>query len=284
MLLREGKHCEDCVGKLPWRAIIHRCYRHSLPQTALTSAMLTLQRMRGVWHQKISRFIVLNQLCREIFARGGLPIDKLRIKPNFVESTEEPHWQHRRGGLFIGRLSTEKGIEVLINALDKLPNHVIDVFGKGPLHALVQASPHLRYGGFQSSDVLRQKLNEAAYLVMPSTGVESFGLVAIEAFACGTPVIATRHGGLRELIVHGQNGLLVPPNDANALASAIAYAESNPDHMRHMGMAARKNYLASYTPERNYEQLIQIYHEAVNPAPLPLTTNLTHAETRHSRQ
>jgi glycosyltransferase involved in cell wall biosynthesis len=119
---------------------------------------------------------------------------------------------------------------------------------------------------------------------MPSTGVESFGLVAIEAFACGTPVIATRHGGLRELIHHGENGLLVPPNDANALASAIAYAESHPDHMRDMGMAARKNYLASYTPERNYQQLIQIYHEAVDSAPLPLTINLTHAETRDSRQ
>jgi len=283
MLLRNGKHCEACVGKLPWRAMVHRCYRHSLPQTALTSAMLTLQRLRGSWHQQIHRFIVLNQLCREIFARGGLPMDKLRIKPNFVESPEEPTWLHRRGGLFIGRLSTEKGIDVLINALDKLPNHVIDVFGKGPLQALVEASPRLRYGGFQSSDVLRQKLNEAAYLVMPSTGVESFGLVAIEAFACGTPVIATRHGGLRELIIHGQNGLLVPPNDANALAAAIAYAESHPDAMRRMGMAARNNYLTAYTPERNYEQLIQIYHEAVNLAPLPLIKNLTHAETRHSR-
>ena len=284
MLLREGKHCEECVGKLPWRAIVHRCYRHSLPQTALTSTMLMVQRMRGVWHQQISRFIVLNQLCREIFERGGLPVDKLRIKPNFVESPEAPQWQHRQGGLFIGRLSTEKGIAVLIDALNKLPGHRIDVFGKGPLQALVEASPHLRYGGFQSSDVLRQKLNDAAYLVMPSTGMESFGLVAIEAFACGTPVIGTRHGGLRELIRHGHNGLLVPPNDPNALASAIAYAESHPDQMRRMGMAARKNYLTSYTPERNYEQLIQIYHEAVNPAPLPLTTHLTHAETRHSRQ
>ena len=246
--------------------------------------MLMLQRLRGIWHQQVSRFIVLNQLCREIFARGGLPMEKLRIKPNFVESPEEPGWQHRHGGLFVGRLSTEKGIEVLIHALSKLPNQVIDVFGKGPLQDLVNVSPGLRYGGFQSTDVLRQKLGEAAYLVMPSTGVESFGLVAIEAFACGTPVIASRHGGLRELIIHGESGLLVPPNDANALASAIAYAEAHPEHMRQMGMAARKNYLTSYTPERNYEQLIQIYHEAVNSAPLPLINNLTHAETRHSRQ
>ena len=284
MLLREGKHCDACVGTLPWRAIVHRCYRQSLSQTALNSTVSMLQRLRSIRHQQISCFIVLNTLCREIFARGGLPLDKLRIKPNFVELPPEPQWRHRKGGLFIGRLSGEKGIEVLIQALNQLPNIVIDVFGKGPLQDLVSSSPGLRYGGFQSKDVLRQKLGEAAYLVMPSTGVESFGLVAIEAFASGTPVIATRHGGLRELIIHGQNGLLVPPNDVSALVSAIAYAETHPDHMRQMGMAARKNYLTSYTPERNYEQLIQIYHEAVTSAALPLTDNLTHAETRHSRQ
>lgn len=284
MLLRDGRHCEACVGHLPWRAIVHRCYRNSLPQSALTSAMLTVQRVRGTWHRQVNRFIVLNQLCLETFARGGLPPEKLRIKPNFVESPEVPQWRHRRGGLFIGRLSTEKGIDVLINALHKLSGIRIDVYGKGPLQPLVEAADNLMYRGFQSAEVLRQKMREAAYLVMPSTGVESFGLVAIEAFACGTPVIATRHGGLRELVVEGQTGLLVPPNDDEALALAIAYAESHPEQMRRMGMAARKNYLNAYTPERNYERLIQIYHEAVSSAPLPLVNDLVYAENCTRRQ
>lgn len=284
MLVRNGRHCQACVGNLPWRALMHRCYRNSLPQSALTSAMLVMQRLRGIWHQQISRFIVLNQLCLEIFIRGGLPAHKLRIKPNFVESPEVPHWQLRQGGLFIGRLSTEKGIEVLIGALKKLSGVQIDVYGKGPLQPLVEAANNLRHLGFQSAEVLRQKMQQAAYLVMPSTGVESFGLVAIEAFACGTPDIATRHGGLRELIVDGQTGLLVTPNDENALASAIAYAESHPDQMRRMGMAARKHYLASFTPERNYEQLIQIYDEAVSTPPLHHVNDLIHAENRARRQ
>jgi len=284
MLLRDGRHCEACIGNVPWRALVHRCYRDSLPQSALTAAMLVVQRLRGIWHQQISRFIVLNQLCLDIFTRGGLPANKLCVKPNFVESPEAPQWQHRHGGLFIGRLSTEKGIAVLIGALKKLSDVHIDVYGKGPLQPLVEAASHLRYRGFQSAAVLRQKMQEAAYMVMPSTGVESFGLVAIEAFACGTPVIATRHGGLRELIADGQTGLLVPPNDEDALASAIAYAESHPEQMRRMGMAARKHYLASYTPERNYEQLIQIYDEAVNSAPLPQVNELIHAENRTRRQ
>lgn len=269
MLLRDGQHCDACVGRWPWRSVVHRCYRGSLVQSALTSAMLTVQRLRGIWYQQVSRYIVLNQLCHDIFARGGLPADKLRIKPNFVESPDEPQWQDRHGGLFIGRLSTEKGIQILIDALKKLSNVNIDMFGKGPLQPLVEAATSMRYRGFQSAEVLRQKMQAAAYMVMPSTGVESFGLVAIEAFACGTPVIATRHGGLRELIIDGHNGLLVPPNDVDALASAIAYAESHPEQMRQMGRAARKSYLDAYTPERNYERLIQIYDEAVNTTLLP---------------
>lgn len=288
MLLRDGNHCESCVGKLPWRAVIHRCYRRSLPQSALTAGMLGWQYLRGVWHQKISRFIVLNQLCHDVFSRGGLPREKLCIKPNFVDSLEEPQWHQRKGGLFIGRLSTEKGIEVLISALAKLPTTVIDVYGKGPLQARVEASGSFRYRGFQSAAVLRERMRGASYMVMPSTGMESFGLVAIEAFACGTPVIATRHGGLRELIVDGHTGLLVPPNDDRALASAIAFAEAHPDAMQRMGMAARKNYLATYTPARNYERLIQIYDDAVTSASLPfppdLTTPQTHAPTRYRRQ
>lgn len=284
MLLRDGRHCESCVGKLPWRAILYRCYRNSLSQSALTSAMLTVQRIRQVWDEQVSRFIVLNRLCREVFVRGGLPESKLRIKPNFVESVGEPEWKNRKGGLFIGRLSTEKGIEVLLRALDKLPGVQIDVYGKGPLQPMVEAAQALRYRGFQSTAVLRQKLHQASYMVMPSTGVESFGLVAIEAFACGTPVIATRHGGLRELIIEGQTGLLVPPNDSDALAAAITYAESHPEAMHRMGQTARRKYLEDYTPERNYETLIRIYHEAVSSEPVSLMNDLTHAQNRSRRQ
>jgi glycosyltransferase involved in cell wall biosynthesis len=109
-----------------------------------------------------------------------------------------------------------------------------------------------------------EHLHTAAYAVAPSTGVESFGLVAIEAFSCGTPVIGTRHGGLAELVEHGKTGLLVTPGDVDELAHAIAWAETNPAAMRQMGQAARAKYLARYTPEHNYEILLEIYGEAIS--------------------
>jgi glycosyltransferase involved in cell wall biosynthesis len=145
---------------------------------------------------------------------------------------------------------------------------------------LVEQTQGLDYIGFQQGAALRQRIANAEFLVMPSTGIESFGLAAIEAFACGTPVIASRHGGLREIIDHGRNGLLVAPGNADELADAIAYAVANPLQMRRMGLEAYQTYLARYTPERNYAMLMDIYHQALTPLPDSSITQAIDAQTR----
>jgi len=85
MLLREGLVCEDCVGKVPWRAVLHGCYRDSRPHSAALAAMLVAHRWLGTLDRRISRYIALNDFCRDVFVRGGLPADRMRVKPNFVD-------------------------------------------------------------------------------------------------------------------------------------------------------------------------------------------------------
>jgi glycosyltransferase involved in cell wall biosynthesis len=210
-------------------------------------------------------------MCREIFIRGGLPPEKLSIKPNFVEANDVPGEHKRRGGLFIGRLAAEKGLLTLAQAIRQTPVTRIAVCGSGPLQAFVEQSEWLDYIGYEQGEALRTRIRNAEFLVMPSTGIESFGLAAIEAFACGTPVIASRHGGLREIVEHGHNCLLVTPGNADELAEAIAYAVSNPIQMRRMGLEAYQTYLARYTPERNYSTLMAIYHQTLASLPTSLT-------------
>jgi glycosyltransferase involved in cell wall biosynthesis len=271
MLMRNGRYCDDCVGRWPWRAVLHRCYRGSLAQSAVSAGMVSGHRMLGTWRDRVCRYIVLNQMCREIFIRGGLPPEKLSIKPNFVEANDVPGEHKRRGGLFIGRLAAEKGLLTLAQAIRQTPVTRIAVCGSGPLQAFVEQSEWLDYIGYEQGEALRTRIRNAEFLVMPSTGIESFGLAAIEAFACGTPVIASRHGGLREIVEHGHNGLLVTPGNADELAEAIAYAVSNPIQMRRMGLEAYQTYLARYTPERNYTTLMAIYHQTLAPLPTSLT-------------
>jgi glycosyltransferase involved in cell wall biosynthesis len=271
MLMRNGRYCDDCVGRWPWRAVLHRCYRGSLAQSAVSAGMVSGHRMLGTWRDRVCRYIVLNQMCREIFIRGGLPPEKLSIKPNFVEANDVPGEHKRRGGLFIGRLAAEKGLLTLAQAIRQKPVTRIAVCGSGPLQAFVEQSEWLDYIGYEQGEALRTRIRNAEFLVMPSTGIESFGLAAIEAFACGTPVIASRHGGLREIVEHGHNGLLVTPGNADELAEAIAYAVSNPIQMRRMGLEAYQTYLARYTPERNYSTLMAIYHQTLASLPTSLT-------------
>lgn len=261
--LREGKVCEDCLGKLPWRGVTHKCYRASTVQSAVAAGMLATHRMLGTYRDRVTTFIALSAFCRDKFVAGGLPAQRFRIKPNFVVSNSEPSWDDRSGGLYVGRLSTEKGIDVLIGAARRLPAHSLRVAGGGPLEADVKAAFGDAHLGFRPHAEVQALLGRARYLVAPSTCYETFGLALVEAFACGTPVIASGHGAFAEIVQDGVSGLLFRPGDAADLAAKIAWAESHPQEMLRMGVAARLDYEEKYTPQRNYDMLIEIYEDAI---------------------
>lgn len=263
MLLRDGKVCEDCLGKSPWRAVTRKCYRDSTLQSAVLSGMLAVHGALGTYRQKVTRYIALNEFCKDKFVASGMDSSLFRIKPNFVCSSLMPQWKHRQGALFIGRLSPEKGLHVLIEAARKTPDVAFKLVGKGPLEDDVRAAFGDAYIGFKSPQEVVQLLGNAQFLVAPSTCYETFGLVAIEAFACGTPVIASRHGGLGEIVQDGVTGLLFNPGDAGDLAEKIEWARSHPGEMMAMGFRARQVYESRYAPEQNYRMLMDIYEEAI---------------------
>jgi glycosyltransferase involved in cell wall biosynthesis len=264
MLLRNGKVCEDCLGKVPWRAVVRKCYRQSTVQSAVLSGMLMTHHALGTYRDKITRYIALNNFCREKFVASGLAPELFRIKPNFVKSRVKPDNKvTRKGGIFIGRLSPEKGLHVLIDAAKKIRFNELKIVGKGPLEDDVRNAFNDCYLGYKTPEQVQELLQACQFLVAPSTCYETFGLVAIEAFACGTPVIASRHGGLGELITDGVTGLLFTPGDAEDLARKIEWAKNHPEEMMRMGVNARAEYEAQYTPERNYQMLIDIYEDAI---------------------
>lgn len=264
--LREGKICEDCVGKLPWRAIAHKCYRDSSAQSAVSAGALVAHRMMGTFRHRITRYIALSRFCRDKFAEGGLPAERIRIKPNFVQPHRAIRSETRKGGLYVGRLSPEKGIDVLIAASRLAPESPLRIVGGGPLEAPVKESFGNAWLGTQPRETVLRLLGESLYLVAPSTCYESFGLALVEAFSCGTPVIASRRGAFAELVEDGRTGLLFDPGNAQDLAAKMQWAESHPEEMRRMGEAALREYQLRYTPERNYAMLMEIYEDAIRNA------------------
>jgi glycosyltransferase involved in cell wall biosynthesis len=191
-----------------------------------------------------------------------LPADKISVKPNFVD-VSEPAQSARKNGLFVGRLSQEKGISVLLNALDRLSGLVLDVVGMGPEETTVAAHRRVHHHGWQEQPAVLEMMRAAAYLIFPSICYEAFPRTLIEAFACGLPVIASRLGAMAEIIDHGRTGLLFQPRSAEDLARKISWAESNPAAMREMGMNARREHETKYAPHVNYQQLMTIYTDAI---------------------
>jgi glycosyltransferase involved in cell wall biosynthesis len=263
MLLRNGAVCEDCVGRVPWRAVAHACYRGSRSQSAVAAVASTVHRSIGAG-RRVDRYIALNAFCRTKFIEAGLPAGAISIKPNFVADVppraRDSH--ARSAGLFVGRLSPEKGLSLLIEARRRAGGGQI-VVGSGALTEVARSAFGEAYlGALPLAGVLEQ-MSAAAYLVVPSLWYEAFPRTIVEAFSCGLPVIASRLGALRELVSEGRTGLLFDPGDVADLASKLAWADANPEAMQRMGVEARSVYESEYTPERNYELLERVYDEAL---------------------
>lgn len=263
IFLREGKICEDCVGKTPWRSVTRKCYRDSALQSAVLTGMLATHRMIGTYRHRVTRYIALNTFARDKYVEGGLPAARFRIKPNFVAAAAMPDWSARSGGMYVGRLSSEKGLDVLARAVGTLGRQPVDVIGGGPMQALAEQSFGARYLGFQPLDEIMGRMRSALFLIVPSICYENSPRTIVEAFASGLPVITSRLGALTDIVADGKTGLLFNPGDAADLAAKIEWAESHPQDMMRMGRAARAEYEEKYTPERNYHMLMEIYGEAI---------------------
>lgn len=260
--LRAGRICQDCLGTLPWRGIYHKCYRGSVPQSTALVAMLGVHRSLGTYNNKVTRYIVLTEYAKQVFTAGGLPAEKLVIKPNFVDlptRTERPS----EGGLWVGRFSVEKGVQTLLDALQHNRRVKLSMIGTGPLRPLLEKHPQIDLLGWQDdpSDVYT-RIRASLFMVIPSICHENFPRTLVEAFASGVPVIASRIGAFAELIKEGETGLLFNAGDSHDLARKIAYAYDHVDEMVRMGQQARIEYEKKYTSAQNYRQLLAIYQDA----------------------
>lgn len=262
LFLREGKVCEDCIGQLPWRGVARACYRGSRPASAALGGMLVLHRALGTYRHKVARYIALNEFCREKFIEGGLPADRVVVKPNFVDM-EAPQSGPRSGVLFVGRLSVEKGVATLAEAMRLLPNAGLRVAGDGPQTGLLDGVAGVSHLGSLPGEAVRAEMSSALALVVPSIWYENFPRTIVEAFASGLPVVASRIGALAEIVTEGKTGLLFEPGNAHDLAKKLAWVLTHPDEMALMGCNARAQYEAEFSAGVNYERLMKIYAEAI---------------------
>lgn len=262
LLFRDGSPCEACVGRaFPWPGVLRGCYRDSRAATAAAGAMAAAHRALGTWTRDVDAYVALSELARRRFVAGGLPEEKIFVRPNYL--LEDPGIGAHEGAfaLYAGRLSAEKGIGTLMRAWAMLDGRVpLKVVGGGPLEAEVAAGvPGVEWLGPRPHDEVLRLMREAALLVFPSECYESFPLALVEAFATALPVLAADVGAAGELVRAHAAGLPFPPGDARALAAAAARLLADEPTRREMGTAGRVAYECEYTAERAYDRLMAIY-------------------------
>jgi glycosyltransferase involved in cell wall biosynthesis len=275
LFFRDGRVCEDCMGKaVPWPGVVHKCYRGSRAASGVIAAMLTVHRVLRTWTEMVDVYVALTEFARSKFIEGGLPAGKIVVKPNFV--APDPGRGQGGGGyaLFVGRLAPEKGTGTMLAAWKRLGTRIpLKIVGDGPLRDRVVGAAarrsNVEWLGHRPVEEVHALMGKADMLVFPSEWYETFGRVAVEAFAVGTPVIAAKIGAVAELVEHGRTGLEFRPGDPEDLVTQVEWALSHPAELRRMRDEVRAEFEAKYTAERNYRALMEIYEAALERKKVP---------------
>lgn len=269
LLLRDGHPCEDCVGTNLLPALRHRCYRGSLPATGALVWMLLRNRWNGAYQSLVNRYVALTEFSASRLVMGGLPKERIVVKPNFIANMPTPGAGEGGYAVYVGRLSAEKGVQTLISAWKLLPGVPLKILGDGPLRQELEqlaASEKLpiEFLGFCDHATIADVVGHAEFQIVPSEWYEGFPMVIIEAYACGTPVIASRIGSLDEIVEDGVSGIKFEPGNPRDLADKVTELWADRARRSMLRRTARKSFELKYSGEKNYEVLMAIYEAAIN--------------------
>jgi len=268
---RDGAPCEECVTHSLLRGVRYGCYRDSHVMSGAIALMLKTHRSRQTWNRRIDAYIAISGFVRDKFIQAGFPASKISVKPNFVEPDPGERSYSGEYALFLGRLSPEKGLLLLLQAWERLPTAVpLVIAGDGPMRHRLEAEVArkklqcVHFAGQLRRDEAYDAIKKAAFLVVPSIWYEPFGLVVAEAFACGTPVLGAFVGAIQEMLDDQVTGLHFAAGDPDALAKKVAWAWGHLPELAAMGKAARRVYENRYAANANYHLLMNIYASAID--------------------
>jgi glycosyltransferase involved in cell wall biosynthesis len=273
LFYRENKICEKCKFGHMHNAILFKCYKDNYTTSALYATTLTINRIMKRL-DNVSCFIALSTFAKQKFSESKLiPEEKINVLGNFIDNNKAENLVKRKSkreyAVYIGRLSIEKGLDLIVNAFQELSNIELKIVGTGPEYEKIH-----RYllghnitnidllGHLHESEIL-EIARDAFVTVIPSNWYEQFPIVALESMLVGTPIIASRLGGLPSIIEDGVSGYLFEPNNLDDLKSKIIKMYSNIENTEQMGMNAQKTINDKFSSDVHYRKLMDIYNAAI---------------------
>jgi glycosyltransferase involved in cell wall biosynthesis len=279
LMFTEGRSCRRCERGNYINAAIHRCFP-SRRQAGAYAGVLWLHRFVFNLERNVAAFVAPSRFMTEQLLTWGIPEDRISTIRNFVPSNVAAPPNVGDFGVYVGRLSTEKGLPILLEALSFAGDPPFRIIGDGPLgEDLIALAARLglrrtEFTGRLDARNAHRAVAGSRFLVMPSVCHENAPLAALEAMAAGRPILVSARGGLPELVETG-GGLVFDPGDVSSLSERLQLLFSDRGLCRTLGDRAWDFAASELRPERHLARLIEVYREAVSSP-----TTSTHAMQR----
>lgn len=277
---RDGAPCFSCKNGNYFPGVMHACWRGNAAYSALAAATLSKTRRMGAW-TLLSSYIAVSRRQRELLIQSGIPEDKIRVIPHFIRQKPVPIPDApRRDVLYAGRLAPEKGVFQLVRAWELLPppGRTLYLMGDGPLRGELEhyvssrRLESIRLTGFIPHEEQGTVRASCGVAVAPSLWEETFGMVVLESWLHGTPVIVTPCGGLPELITHDRNGWIAREPSADALAETLHTALEEEERWPAMGINGQQLLDSTYSPAAWLQSITDLFEELRILRPSPTAT------------
>jgi len=277
-MVRDGHVCEICLHAGYWPSVVHRCVQGSLGASLVNALAMTYAQRRRFFDLP-DAFVAPSAIMREKMIEGGLPPAKVHHIPTFVEPQSAPAIEQRRRRIcFNGRIDEIKGVRVLLDGFDLLRRrgrdgshdglalHIAGDCSDGEgralqAHARRLGTPGVVFTGPLDKKTLTRLVAESLVCVVPSLCYENTPNALLESLACGTPVVASDQGSMKEIISGTGAGVLVPPGEPAALAAGLEVILG--DAAEWVGMSSRAQQLAAerYGADLHLQRLLGVFDQ-----------------------
>jgi len=265
-IMHKNQICEKCVHGHYYHAVLEHCHKNSFAASGLVAVESYIHKWMDIYNL-IDVFHVPSRFLGQKLVEGGYSQEKIWHCFYTINLDDYPfHLGFADYAIFSGRLSEEKGVLTLLQAMSRLPELRLLIIGEGPQRPVLAQfvrKHHLNnveFLGNQNREQVVQWVQLAKFVIVPSEWYDNSPLVIYEAFSMGKPVIASSLGGMPELVEDGVEGLLVPPGDPSAMADAITRLLADPGLASRLGVAARERARTRYSREAMIRRYEDLYH------------------------
>ena len=270
IMLYNGEVCDDCITKGYAQCIKKKCVKGSTLKSTLGVMEKKYYDIHKVF-RKIDCIISPSEFIKNQLVNGKLKYNEIVALHNFVNESERNEYVLGDYAFYLGRLSKEKGILNLIEAIGDIPDAKLLIAGDGPERERIEAyiSEHKLDGritllGYQNQDSIHKYITNSRFVVIPSICNENCPYSVLEAMEIGKPIVASRIGGIPELIADGENGYLYKADDINELKEKLTLLLDDDEKVNSFAQKSRELYESYYSPDSYYNELIKIYNKVMS--------------------